>query len=151
MLLFRLTSSARQTQGPLAKVSRPLEPVYRLYASIMLGVELNPGTQIGPRLQILHGQGLVVHVGSIVGADCILRQNTTLGVRRTGGGAPILGNSVDVGSGAQIIGDVTIGDRTSVGAGAVVVRSCSAGEVLVGNPARPVGSVEVAPKPKPRS
>jgi putative colanic acid biosynthesis acetyltransferase WcaB len=105
----------------------------------MLGVDMPISTSVGPRLAIRHGIGLVVHAGTQIGSDVTLRQNVTLGSKESGGKAPCIGNGADIGAGALIIGDRTVGDRARIGAGTVVVADVPAGGTVVGNPGRPIG------------
>lgn len=106
------------------------------------GVEIHPGAVLGRRLFIDHGMGVVIGETAIVGDDCVLYHGVTLGgthtekVKRH----PTLGNRVMVGAGAKLLGNITIGDNSSIGANAVVVKDAPAGSVLVGIPAKAVKS-----------
>ncbi|MDX2016947.1 MAG: serine acetyltransferase [Planctomycetota bacterium] len=114
--------------------------LYRVIAEWILGIELHWSLDVGPRLRIFHGYGLVVNPASRIGADCVLRHTTTLGLKETAdqepGGAPVLGDRVDVGPHVVILGPVRIGDGAVIGAGAVVTRDVAPGAVVAGNPAR---------------
>jgi putative colanic acid biosynthesis acetyltransferase WcaB len=137
MVLFRFANWVRC--GPVWV--RPLAflygPVYRLGVEWILGVELPWKTQVGKGLRINHGMGLVVNDGTRIGANCFLRQNTTIGNKqRDDTKCPILGDRVDVGANVVIIGPVRVGDDAVIGAGAVVVKDVPAYAVVVGNPAR---------------
>lgn len=101
------------------------------------GVEIHPGASIGRRFFIDHGMGVVIGETAVIGDDCTLYHQVTLGgtsVRREQR-HPTLGDRVIVGAGATILGPVTIGDDSRVGAGAVVVRDAPAGSSLTGVPA----------------
>jgi serine acetyltransferase len=95
-------------------------------------------TKIGANLVVHHGVGLVVHPGTIIGDRVTLRQNTTIGDRGDGSRPPVLGNDVNVGPNVVILGPITVGAGATIGAGAVVVDDVSAGETVVGNPARSI-------------
>lgn len=108
------------------------------------GIEIHPGARIGRRLVIDHGMGLVIGETAEIGDDCILFHGVTLGgtkfddVKRH----PTVGNRVLIGAGAAILGPLTLGDDSRVGANAVVTRSVDAGVTVVGNPARPIQNQE---------
>ncbi len=112
---------------------------YRFFVEWVLGIEIPWNVQAGRNLVIYHGQGLVINHNVVIGENCVLRHCTTLGNKELAdgsmGGAPVLGNYVDVGSNACIIGDIRIGDRVSVGCGAVVIKSIRPDCLAVGNPA----------------
>jgi serine O-acetyltransferase len=122
---------------------------------MLTGIEIHPGAQIGRRLFIDHGMGVVIGETAEIGDDCTLYHGVTLGgiaPRRGEHGQkrhPTLGNCVIVGSGAQVLGPFEVGDGARVGAGSVVVREVAAGTTVVGSPARPVGARAAAPAPEP--
>ena len=104
----------------------------------LTGVEIHPGAVIGRRFFIDHGMGVVIGETAVIGDDVMLYHGVTLGgksVRREKR-HPTLGDRVTVGANATILGPVTVGSDSSVGAGAVVVRDAPAGSILVGIPAR---------------
>ncbi|WP_368497544.1 serine O-acetyltransferase EpsC [Herbiconiux sp. A18JL235] len=110
------------------------------FARFLTGVEIHPGARIGRRLFIDHGMGVVIGETAVLGDDVMLYHGVTLGGRsmRRVKRHPTLGDRVTVGAGATILGPVEIGSDSSVGAGAVVVKSAPAGSVLIGIPARDV-------------
>lgn len=120
----------------------PLFLLYRVVVEWFLCIELPWKTRIGPGFRIDHGQALIINDGTVFGAGCTVRNSTTIGNKRLKDGsysrAPILGDRVDIGANAVIIGPITIGDDAAIGAGAVVVRDVPAGHVAVGNPARTI-------------
>ena len=107
-----------------------------------LGIELPWKTRIGPGFRVDHGQALVVNDGTVFGANCTVRNSTTIGNKRLRDGsysrAPRFGDRVDIGANAVVIGPITIGDDALIGAGAVVVKDVPPNCVAVGNPARVV-------------
>jgi serine O-acetyltransferase len=105
------------------------------------GIELPYAATVGRRLTIEHQHGIVVHGECVIGDDCFIRQGVTLGNKSLDKpfDAPVLGNGVNVGAGAKVLGKVTLGDRAQVGANAVVVKDVSAGTTVVGIPAKPIG------------
>lgn len=96
------------------------------WVGVVLGVELPPGACFGPGLRVYHGGAVVVHASVVAGQDCTLRQGVTLGERRTGGPVPVLGDRVDVGAHAQVLGGVSIGDDARIGALALVLEDVPA-------------------------
>ena len=104
------------------------------------GIEIHPGAAIGRRLVIDHGMGIVIGETAEVGDDCILYQGVTLGGtgKDQGKRHPTLGNHVLVGSGAKVLGPMTIGDNVRIAAGAVVLKEIPSGATAVGVPARVV-------------
>lgn len=128
------------------------EPALRLPARLLsqlvravTGVEIHPGAQLGRRLFIDHGMGVVVGETAMVGDDVVLFHGATLGGKsmKRGKRHPTLGDNVVVGAGAKILGPVWVGDGARIGANAVVVKDVPAGAVAVGVPA----AVREAPLP----
>jgi len=118
----------------------PLSVLYRhCYRRVRnhYGIELPYSAKVGRRVVIEHQSGIVIHGASIIGDECIIRQNCTLGIRRVEEAtkAPVLGRGVDVGAGAVILGDVTIGDFAKIGANAVVLCDVPPHALAVGVPA----------------
>ena len=83
---------------------------------------------------ILHSIGLVVNTGVRAGTHCTMENGVTIGAEK--GRAPVLGNHVYIGSGARIIGGVTVGNNVRIGANAVVVKDVPDNATVVGVPAR---------------
>ena len=102
------------------------------------GIEIHPGAQIGRRLVIDHGMGIVIGETAEIGDDCLLYHGVTLGGTGKDHGKrhPTLGNNVMVGSGAKVLGPLTVGDNARIAAGAVVLRAVPANSTAVGVPAR---------------
>ena len=102
------------------------------------GIEIHPGAKIGRRLVIDHGMGIVIGETAEIGDDCLLYQGVTLGGtgKDQGKRHPTLGNNVMVGSGAKVLGPLTVGDNARIAAGAVVLRAVPANSTAVGVPAR---------------
>ena len=105
-------------------------------ARFLTGIEIHPGAEIGRRLFIDHGLGVVIGETAIVGDDVTLYQGVTLGGtgKEKGKRHPTLGNNISIGSGAKLLGNITIGDNCRVGAGSVVLRSVPANSTIVGVP-----------------
>jgi len=104
----------------------------------LTGVEIHPGAQLGRRLFIDHGMGVVIGETTEVGNDVLLFHGVTLGGRAMVKGKrhPTLGNSVTVGAGAKVLGPIHIGDGARIGANSVVVGDVPPGGVVVGVPGK---------------
>jgi serine O-acetyltransferase len=118
----------------------PLTVVYRLMFTAMnwfWGINLPYNAKLGRRVRIWHHGGMWLGARSI-GDDVHIRHNTTFGLlsRSDVGAKPIIGNRVDVGVGACILGAVTVGDDCVIGPNSVVIRDLPPGSVVMGVPAR---------------
>lgn len=139
LLFFRVSNWSLHLAVPYKALALPLRAFYKVVVGWVIGIDIPAETSIGPGLRIMHGTGLVVHGKSSIGSGCTLRQGVTIGVKgvpKKWDGAPILGNSVDVGSAAQILGPIAVGDNATIGAGSIVLKNVPAGATAVGNPAR---------------
>ena len=119
----------------------PLVPRAIAYASrLATGVEIHPAANIGEGLFIDHGMGVVIGETAEIGSGVTLYQGVTLGGTgfESGKRHPTLGNDVTVGSGAKLLGPITVGDRAKIGANSVVIHDVPEGSTVVGNPGHPV-------------
>lgn len=105
-------------------------------ARFLTGIEIHPGATIGQGLFIDHGHGVVIGETTEIGTDVTLYQGVTLGGTTLVKGKrhPTLADNVVVGAGAKVLGAVTIGERSRIGANAVVVKDVPADAVVVGVP-----------------
>jgi serine O-acetyltransferase len=133
--------TAHRFVNVLYRANVPLLP--RFLASIsrfFTGIEIDPGAKIGKGVFIDHGIGVVIGETAEVGDGCTIYQGVTLGgtsLQRTKR-HPTLGRNVSVGSGAAIIGAITIGDGAKIGANSVVVKDVPPNATVVGIPGRVV-------------
>jgi serine O-acetyltransferase len=109
-------------------------------ARFLTGVEIHPAARIGPRFFIDHGMGVVIGETAEVGADVTLYHGVTLGGVSLAPGKrhPTLEDGVVVGAGAKVLGAITVGKNSRIGANAVVVQDVEPGMVVVGIPGKPV-------------
>jgi len=108
------------------------------WARFLTGIEIHPGAQIGKGFFIDHGMGVVIGETTIIKDNVLIYQGVTLG----GTGLvhekrhPTVGNNVVIGTGAQVLGNITVGDNSYVGANAVVIKDVPPNATVVGIPAR---------------
>lgn len=124
--------------APLRWLARFLAHLTRLFT----GVEIHPGAQLGRRVFIDHGHGVVIGETAEIGDDCTIYQGVTLGGTSLVKGSkrhPTLEVGVVVGAGAKVLGPFTVGAGARIGSNAVVVRAVPAGATAIGIPARVVG------------
>lgn len=119
----------------------PLSLAYRvLYTAVcwLWGIDLDYTVRVGRRVRLWHHGGMVLGARAI-GDDVHVRHNTTFGVlnRRELDGKPIIGDRVDIGVGACILGAITVGDDCVIGPNSVVLRDVPSRSVVMGVPARP--------------
>ena len=100
-------------------------------------IEIHPAAQIGRRLFIDHGTGVVIGETTVIGDDCTIYQGATLGGtgKEQGKRHPTLGNGVLIGAGAKVLGPFKVGDNSNVAAGAVVLSEIPPNSTAVGVPA----------------
>ncbi len=104
------------------------------------GIEIHPGAKIGRRFFIDHGMGVVIGETTIIGDDVLIYQGVVLGGTSLSKGKrhPTLGNGVVIGSGAKVLGNISIGNNAKVGAGSVVLEDIPDNATCVGIPGRVV-------------
>lgn len=126
IVLFRCASLVSRKNKLIKIILLPYAIFYRFFIEWMLGIEIPWKTVIGKNTRIFHGQGLVINDKTIIGNDCILRDNTTIGGaypdENFGGEAPIIGNYVDIDAGAIILGDIKISNHVGILAGSAVIK-----------------------------
>jgi serine O-acetyltransferase len=126
---FRLRSWLYSKRIPL------LDLLIGYLTEIITCVEIPPNISVGEGLVIFHGGPIVIHPRAILGRNIGLRPGVVIGGDFQGKGIPTLGNNIEIGVGAKIIGQITIGDNTRIGANSVVTKSFPANSILVGVPA----------------
>lgn len=117
----------------LRGVARVLAQATRLAT----GIEIHPGATIGRRFFIDHGMGVVIGETTEIGDDVMVYHGVTLGGRSLSHGKrhPTIGNGVTVGAGAKVLGPITVGDGSAIGANAVVTQDVPADSIATGIPA----------------
>lgn len=130
---WRYTIKQRFLRLPFSFVYK----ILKILSQILTGIELPCETQVGHRLIIEHFGGIIISGDAIIGDDVIIRNGVTIGLKRTGmQGAPVIGNRVDIGVGAKLLGPIHIGDDAVIGANAVVLQDVPSNALAVGVPAQ---------------
>ena len=124
----------RASRNPLRKVLKALAVLRHRFWSVVTGADLPLNCTLGEGLLMPHPNGIVIHPAAVMGPNCLIFQQVTVGHR--GEGVPRIGGHVDIGAGAKILGPVTIGDHAVIGANAVVLIDVPPGATAVGIPAR---------------
>ncbi len=142
ILIYRVSHQLWQTNN---KFLRVVARSVSQFGRFLTGIEIHPGAKIGSRLFIDHGLGVVIGETAEVGDDCVLYQGVTLGAQaaaRMGALSrdtkrhPTLGNSVVVGSGAQILGGFVVGSNVQVASGSILLKEVPDDCIVVGVPGR---------------
>ena len=117
--------------------------------TVLTGSDIDPHMRFGNNLKLPHPTGVVIHQDAVIGNNCMIMQQVTIG-RTADEGVPTIGNDVYIGAGAKILGKVSVGDGARIGAQAVVMSDVPAHCTAVGIPAKiirrsPAG-VSIAPE-----
>ena len=131
-ILYRIAHYLRGIKLPL------LPRVISQFGRFITGIEIHPGATIGEGFFIDHGTGVVIGETTVIGDNVTLFQGVTLGGtgKQTGKRHPNIGNNVVVGTGAKVLGNITIGENSYIGANAVVIKDVPANSTVVGVPGR---------------
>src|SRR5207342_1231638 len=119
----------------------PIAPgVIAYVARALTGIEIHPHARIGDGLFIDHGMGVVIGETAEIGANVTMYQGVTLGGTgfETGKRHPTVQDNVTIGSGAKLLGPITIGHGAKIGANTVVIHDIPPNSTVVGNPGHPV-------------
>jgi serine O-acetyltransferase len=123
---------------PAPAVRLPLLALHKIAATpwrFFKSVSIPARTRIGPGLCLHHPQNVIIPPDAVIGRDCALYQEVTLG-RGPVPGVPRLGDRVTVWAGAKVLGGIRVGDGVEIGANAVLVRDVEAGSIVSAPPAR---------------
>lgn len=129
---WRYTIQPRLLRMPFSLLYK----IMKVLIQMATGIELPCETVVGRRFRIDHFSDIIISGDAIIGDDVIIRNGVTIGLKNTEKrGSPTLGNRVDVGAGAKILGKITIGDDVIIGANAVVIQDIPPNSLAVGVPA----------------
>ena len=136
--LYRFGRWAAGQPAPWRHLLLGLQRVASILCRNLYGIELPLDVEVGRRLWIGHQSGVVVGHGVVIGDDCLIRQNVTIGADQHNSRRPPprLGDRVEIGAGAVILGGVTVGDDVRIGPNSVVMKSVPAGGSAFAAPAR---------------
>ena len=124
----------QQASGPFAVLKKKFAVLrYRLW-SVISGADIPLNCRIGGGLLIPHPNGIVIHPDAFIGTNCLIFQQVTIG--SNGRGVPTVGNHVDIGAGAKLIGPIVVGDHARIGANALVREDVPPFGTIVSNPGR---------------
>jgi serine O-acetyltransferase len=118
-------------KGVAANLLRKSIVLRHRFWSAITGADIPLNSKIGGGLLIPHPNGIVIHPAATIGVNCLIFQQVTVGTRE-GSGVPQIGDHVDVGAGAKILGAVEIGSHARVGANAVIIEDVEEGKVALG-------------------
>jgi serine O-acetyltransferase len=134
LLAFRVAHAMHIADVPL------LPRLISMFTRSLTGIEIHPAAEIDCGLFIDHGAGVVIGETAVIGKDVTLYQGVTLGGTgfSTGKRHPTVQDNVTIGSGAKLLGPITVGHGAKIGANSVVITDVPAHATVVGNPGHPV-------------
>lgn len=115
-------------------IGLPYLLLYHWIIRDLLSFDIHEKTSIGENFCVWHCFGIAINPNVVIGKNCTIRHNVTIGNK--GKYVPILGDNVEIGTGAIILGGVKISDNVTIGAGSIVVKDIPASVIVVGNPAK---------------
>jgi serine O-acetyltransferase len=121
--------------GRWSRILRKYSRLRHLIFSVLTSSDIDPNATLGDNLALPHPNGVVVHGDAIIGDNCMIMQQVTIG-QLAEGPAPVIGASVYIGAGAKVLGKIVIGDRARIGANSVVLCDVPTDTTAVGIPAR---------------
>lgn len=139
MVVYRFGRWRYTIASPLLR--KPFSLLYKVlykFVQIMTGIELPCEVVVGPGFVIDHFGGIVISGYASFGSNCRIRSGVVVGLKNLSDPcAPQIGNNVDIGSGAKLLGNITIGNNVAIGANAVVMCNVPDDHIAVGIPATP--------------
>ena len=132
--IIRLYQSAK-VKGGIGAFFSPLLVLRFRFWSVVCGTDIPLNSKLSGGLIIPHPNGIVIHPDAIIGPNCLIFQQVTIGTGKIPG-APKIGGHVDIGAGAKILGGITIGNHVNIGANSVVINDVPDHCSVVGIPAR---------------
>lgn len=132
LLSYRIANKLKKWKIPF--IPRLISQLARFFT----GIEIHPGATIGEKFFIDHGMGVVIGETTIIGDNVLVYQGVTLGGtgKDQGKRHPTIGDRVTIGAGAKVLGNITIGSDSNIGAGSVVIDDVPEHSTVVGIPGR---------------
>lgn len=136
VLVLRFGQWSRRRNKLLRVLFDPLYVVLDFFIQALWGIEIPRAARVGPGLYIGHYGGITVSSSAVIGSNCNLSQNITIGVSGAGSkrGAPKLGDNVYVAPGARLVGKINIGNNVKIGANAVIHKDLPDNAIAVLDP-----------------
>ncbi|MBL8269722.1 serine O-acetyltransferase [Steroidobacter sp.] len=136
VLVLRFGQWSRRRHKLLRILFDPIYAILDFFIHVLWGIEIPRSAKIGPGLYIGHYGGITVSSIAVIGRDCNLSQNITIGVSGAGAkrGAPTLGDNVYVAPGARLVGKIVIGNNVKIGANAVIHKDLPDNAIAVLDP-----------------
>jgi serine O-acetyltransferase len=139
---WRYSVRPRVLRMPLSMIYR----VLKLSSQILTGIDLPCEATVGERFRIEHFGGIIISGDTVMGDDVVIRNGVTIGMKKIGEpGSPEIGDRVEIGAGAKVLGRIRIGNDVQIGANAVVIRDVPDGHMAVGIPARNIPRKDLTP------
>jgi serine O-acetyltransferase len=140
LLSIRRYQYWRQAGPGLPRLISKLVVLRYRFWSVITGADIPINGRIGGGLLLLHPNGIVIDQDVVIGTNCTIFQQVTIGdarnSRQKGQPVPVIGNNVEIGAGAKVLGDIRVGDHAKIGANAVVLQDIPPHAIAVGIPAR---------------
>lgn len=136
VLVLRFGQWSRRRPKLLRILFDPLDVLLDFVVQVLWGIEIPRGAKVGPGLYIVHYGGINVSSQAVIGRDCNLSQNITIGVSGAGAkrGAPTIGDNVYIAPGARLFGKIAIGNNVKIGANAVIHKDLPDNAIAVLDP-----------------
>ncbi len=134
-LLASIRAYQKYEHKPLFMIHKKIAVLRHRFWSVLTGADIPVNTRIGGGLLMPHPNGIVIHPSAIIGPNCLIFQQVTVGTLN-GSNPPNIGGHVDIGAGAKVLGDINIGGHARIGANAVVISNVPSGKTAVGIPAK---------------
>ena len=131
---FRLSHWFATGNILLRIIGLPVRILYKLVFRWTFGIDIPDTTRIGGGFKVWHGIGLIIHGNCIIGENVSVRHNTTIGQKHDDGGVPVIGNNVNISTQCVVIGEITIGDNSQIGACSLINKNVPPDSVAYGNP-----------------
>lgn len=127
-----------QSSNPFKRILKKVAVLRHRFWSVVTGADIPLSCNIAGGLLLPHPNGIVIHPDALIGPNCLIFQQVTIGTV-SGKKPPVIGGHVDIGAGAKLLGEIVIGDHANIGANAVVLINVPAGKTAVGIPAKILG------------